>query len=267
MADSLVHPSAVIHPSAEVDTDVSIGPFCTIGANVIVRSGTVLHPNVHILQNTRIGHSCQIFSGAVIGGPPQDQKFKNETSYVEIGDGNILREYVTIHRATGEGEVTRMGANNMVMAYAHIAHNCEIHNRVTIASYVGISGHVTVEDGVNFGGNSGVHQFCRIGTLAMVAGMAAITKDVPPYMMVTGIPAHVVNVNARGLRRAGVAPKVRGDVRAAYKLLYRSDLNQSHALQAIEEEIEPSPEIQRLLDFVRNSRDGVNGRGNEGLHV
>lgn len=262
VADARIHPSAIIDPSADIDSDVIIGPFCIVGENVSIRSGTVLHPSVHILQNTRIGLNCQIFSGAVIGGPPQDHKFKNEGTYVEIGDDNILREFVTIHRATGAGQVTRVGCNNMVMAYAHIAHNCEIGNRVTIASYVGISGHVTVEDGVNFGGSSGIHQFCRIGTLAMVGGMSGINKDVPPYMMVSGLPAQVIDVNVRALRRAGIPAKVRGEVRAAYKLLYRSNLNQSQALQAIEEEIEPSPELEHLLNFIRNTRDGTNGRGN-----
>jgi UDP-N-acetylglucosamine acyltransferase len=262
LAEPRIHPSSVIHPSAAIDPDVQIGPFCLVGENVSIGSGTVLHAGAHILQNTKIGRNCQVFSGAVIGGPPQDHKFKNECSFVEIGDDNILREYVTIHRATGEDQVTRIGSENMVMAYAHIAHNCEIGDRVTIASYVGISGHVTVENGVNFGGSSGIHQYCRIGTLAMVGGMSGINKDVPPYMTVSGLPAQVIDVNVRALRRAGVLAKVRGELRAAYKLLFRSNLNQSQALQAIEEEIEPSPELEHLLNFLRNSRDGANGRGN-----
>jgi len=262
LTEPRIHPSSVIHSTADIDPDVQIGPFCVVGEIVSIRSGTVLHAGAHILQNTKIGRNCQVFSGAVIGGPPQDHKFKNERSYVEIGDDNILREYVTIHRATGADKITKIGSGNMVMAYAHIAHNCEIGNRVTIASYVGISGHVTVEDGVNFGGSSGIHQYCRIGTLAMVGGMSGINKDVPPYMTVSGLPAQVIDVNVRALRRAGVMAKVRQEIRAAYKLLFRSNLNQSQALQAIEEEIEPSPELEHLLNFLRNSREGSNGRGN-----
>ena len=262
MPDSRIHSSAIIDTSADIEAGVEIGPFCVIGENVSVKSGTILHPGVHILQNTRIGHNCQIFSGAVIGGPPQDHKFKNEGTYVEIGDENILREYVTIHRATGEGKVTRIGDHNMIMAYAHVGHNCEIADRVIIASYVGISGHVTVEDGVNFGGSCGIHQYCRIGRLAMVGGMSGINKDLPPYMMASGLPAQVIDVNVRALRRANIQAKVRGELRAAYKLLYRSNLNQSQALQAIEEEIDPSPELEHLLNFIRNTRDGTNGRGN-----
>ena len=262
MPDCRIHPSAIIDASADIDADAEIGPFCVVGKNVSIRSGTVLQPGVHILENTRIGRNCLIFTGAVIGGPPQDHKFKNKSTFVEIGDDNILREYVTIHRATGEGQVTRIGSQNMIMTYAHIGHNCEIGDRVTIASYVGISGHVTVEDGVNFGGSSGIHQFCRIGRLAMVGGMSGINKDVPPYMMASGLPAQVIDINVRALRRANIQANVRRDLRAAYKLLYRSNLNQSQALQAIEEEIEPSPELEHLLNFIRNTRDGTNGRGN-----
>jgi UDP-N-acetylglucosamine acyltransferase len=262
VADARIHPSAIVDGTADIDPSAEIGPFCIVGKNVYIGEGTVLHPNVHILQNTRVGRNCQIFSGAVIGGPPQDHKFKNEGTYVEIGDENILREYVTIHRATGEGNVTRLGCHNMVMAYAHIGHNCEIGDRVTIASYVGISGHVSVEDGANFGGSSGIHQFCRIGRFAMVGGMSGVNKDIPPYMMASGLPALVIDVNVRALRRAGIPANIRQNVRAAYKLLYRSNLNQSQALQAIEEEIEPSPELEHLLNFIRNTREGVNGRGN-----
>jgi UDP-N-acetylglucosamine acyltransferase len=262
VTDLRIHPTSIVHDTAEIEKDVTIGPFCVVGENVTISSGSVLHPNVHILQNTRIGRNCQVFSGAVIGGPPQDHKFRNEPTYVVIGDDCILREYVTIHRATGEGKETRIGCQNMIMAYAHIGHNCEIGDRVTIASYVGISGHVTVEDGVNFGGNSGVHQFCRIGTLAMVGGMSGINKDLPPYMMASGLPAQVIDVNVRGLRRVGVATKVRQQIRTAYKLLYRSNLNQSQALEAIEEELEPSAELEHLVKFIRNSREGSNGRGN-----
>ena len=257
-----IHASAVIDESAEINPGATIGPFCVIGAKVQIGAGSVLHPSVHIVKNTRIGRNCQIHSGAVIGGPPQDHKFKDEMSFVIIGDGNILREYVTIHRATGENNATTLGDHNMLMAYAHIGHNCDIGNHVTIAGYVGISGHVTIEDSVNFGGLCGVHQFCRIGTLAMIGGMSGVAQDAPPYMLVAGRPARVYDVNVRGLRRAGVPAKVRGELKRACKLLYRSDLNQSQALEAIEEEIEKSAELEHLLAFIRHTRDGQNGRGN-----
>ncbi len=256
------HPTAIVDSTAEIEDGVEIGAYCTVGPRCRIASGTRLYSHAQILENTQIGRNCQVFNGALIGGPPQDYKFKGETSYVIIGDDNILREYVTIHRATGEGEVTRIGNNNMIMAYAHIGHNCEIANSVTIASYVGISGHVTVEDHANFGGICGVHQNCTIGSLVMIGGMSGVTRDIPPYMLAEGRPARVYDINIRGLRRAGVPAKVRGELRQAYKLLYRSNLNVSQALDVIEEEIEHSPELDRLTDFIRRTREGFNGRAN-----
>ena len=258
-----VHSSSFIDPSAEIHPDAKIGAFCTVGVDVRIGAETVVHPNVHILANTSIGKNCQIFSGCVFGGDPQDTKFKGEKSYVEIGDDNILREYTTIHRATGEGCKTVLGNDNMLMAYTHVGHNSLIGNFVTIASYGGVSGHVTIEDSATIGGNCGIHQFCSIGKLAMVGGMSGIISDVPPYMMMMGIPAKVCDINARGLRKANISPKVRGELRQAYKLLYRAGLNQAQALEAITEEIESSDELEHLLNFIRNSRSGNSGRQNQ----
>ncbi|HZO90764.1 MAG TPA: acyl-ACP--UDP-N-acetylglucosamine O-acyltransferase [Chthonomonadaceae bacterium] len=257
-----IHPTAIIDPSAEIEPGVQIGPYCILGENVYIGAGAKLHAHVTIEKNTRIGRNCEVFGGAIIGGPPQDLKYKGEKSYVIIGENNIIRECVTIHCATGEGNITRLGDNNMLMAYAHVGHNCDIGNHVTIASYVGISGHVTVEDYVNFGGICGVHQYCRIGTLAMIGGMSGVVQDVPPFMLANGRPAKVYDINVRGLRRAGISAKVRGELRAAYKLLYRADLNVSQAIEAIEEEIEKSPELEHLLQFIRSTKNGYGGRGN-----
>ncbi len=256
------HPTAIIDPTAEIAPDVEIGPYCVIGPHCRIGSGTQLNAHVQIVENTRIGRSCKIYGGTILGGPPQDYKFRGENSYLEIGDENILREYVTIHRATGENGITRIGSNNMIMAYAHVGHNCDIGNHVTIASYVGLSGHVAVEDYANFGGICGVHQNCTIGSLVMIGGMSGVTRDIPPYMLAEGRPARVYDINIRGLRRAGVPVKVRGDLRQAYKLLYRSNLNVSQALDAIEEEIEHSAELDQLVAFIRRTREGFNGRAN-----
>jgi UDP-N-acetylglucosamine acyltransferase len=256
------HPTAVVDASAVVEPDVEIGPYTIVGKNCRIGSGTVLYAHVQVMDNTSIGRNCQVFGGAILGGPPQDLKFKGEPSFLEIGDGNILREYVTIHRATGEGNVTRIGDHNMVMAYAHIGHNCDIGSHTTIASYVGFGGHVTVEDYANFGGISGIHQHCRIGRLAMVGGMSGVTVDIEPYMIAQGRPAKVYDINSRGMKRTGVSTKVRGELRQAYKLLYRSNLNVSQALEVIEEDIESSPELEHLIDFIQKTRDGYNGRGN-----
>ncbi len=257
-----IHPSAIIHPSAMIDPGVKIGPFCVIEEDVFVGEGSVLYTQVILQRGTRIGRNCQLHGGVNFGGPPQDTKYKGEHSYVVLGDNNIIREFVTIHRATGEGNETRIGSDNMIMAYAHIGHNCEIGSHITIASYVGISGHATIYDHANLGGIVGVHQFSRIGKFAMIGGMSGVAEDIPPYMLATGRPARVYDINVRGLRRAGISPKVRGELRLAYKLLYRSNLNTSQAIEAIGEEIESSPELTHLLDFLRDSRDGYGGRGN-----
>ncbi len=261
MSNSNIHPSAIIDSTAEIHPEVEIGPYCVIGRSVKIGAGTVLHPHVVIEHNTRIGAGCRIFSGAIIGGPPQDFKYQDEDTCVVIGNNTTLRECVTIHRATGEGTVTSIGNDTMIMAYAHVGHNCEVGNHVTLASYVGISGHVTVEDHVNIGGLTGVHQGCRIGTLSMIGGFSKVTQNIPPYMLADGIPAKVYDINKIGLRRAGLLPKVRNELRQTYKLLYRSNLNMSQAMETIEEEIEKSSELEHLLKFIRSSRDGKNFRG------
>jgi UDP-N-acetylglucosamine acyltransferase len=256
-----IHPTALIDPSTEIEPDVVIGPYTIVGKNVRIGAGSVLHAHVVIEKNTLLGNNCEVFSGAIIGGPPQDVKYRDEDTYLEIGDNNTLRECVTIHRATGEGSTTRLGNQNMIMAYVHIGHNCQIGSHVTLASYVGISGHVTIEDHVNIGGLTGVHQGCWIGTLAMLGGFSKITQNMPPYMLVDGNPAKVYDINKIGLRRAGITAKVRNELRQAYKLLYRSSLNMSQALETIEEEIDKSPELEHLLKFIRSSRNGTDFRG------
>lgn len=266
MPEPHIHPTAIVHASAEIDPGAEVGPYCVIEQDVRIGGGTTLHAHVIIESHTRIGRNCQIHGGAIIGGPPQDSKYRNERSYVVIGDNNILREFVTIHRATGEDNETRLGDNNMLMAYAHVAHNCDIGNNVTIASYVGISGHATIEDFANLGGITGIHQYCRIGTLAMVGGLSGVVQDIPPYMLANGRPARVYDINKIGLRRAGITMKVRNELREAYKLLYRSNLNMSQALETIAEEIETSPELERLLEFIHTSRSGKNMRGNADDH-
>ena len=261
----LIHPSAIIHPSAALEPGVRIGPFCVIEEDAQIGAGSILHAGVTIQKYTRIGRECEIHGGAILGGTPQDTKFKGEKSFLEIGDHNIIREFVTIHRASGEGEITRLGDRNMLMAYAHIGHNCEIGNGITIASYAGVSGHVTIDDSANISGVVGIHQFCRIGTLAMVGGVSGVVKDIPPYMIANGQRAKIIDININGLRRAGVSPKVRGELRLAYKLLERSGLNQSQALEAIINDIPTSPELELLLNFIRQSREGFNGRGKNPL--
>jgi UDP-N-acetylglucosamine acyltransferase len=260
---SLIHPTAVVDATAEIDPEVIIGPFCVIGPHVHIGRGTVLEPHVTIQPWTRIGRNCHISPQAVLGGPPQDSKFRGERSYLVIGDRTIIREAVTIHRATGEDEVTRVGSDCMVMAYCHVGHNCEIGNGVVMANQVGIAGHVRVEDQVVFGGMIGVHQFVSIGKLAMLGGFSKVVQDVPPFMMADGRPAEVVDLNRRGLRRAGISDRVRSELRQAYRLLYRSNLNLSQAIEALETEVETSEERDYLLAFLTNIRHGYSGRQND----
>ena len=209
---------------------------------------------------TTIGPECHISPQAVLGGPPQDLKFKGERSYLVIGERTIIREAVTISRATGEDQYTRVGSDCMLMAYCHIGHNCNIGNSVMIANQVAIAGHVVVEDQVVFGGMIGVHQYVSIGRLAMLGGFSKVVQDVPPFMMVDGRPAEVVQLNVLGLRRAGMPPRVRSGLKQAYKFLYRANLNLSQAIEAIEAEVEPSEERDYLLAFLSNIRRGYSGR-------
>lgn len=255
-----IHSTAIVDPGAELGQGVVIGAYSIVGKNVRIEDGTQVYPHAVIESNTNIGRDCVIMSGAVLGGAPQDYKFHGEDSRLAIGNDNIIRECVTIHRASGEGESTVIGDNNMLMAYCHIGHNCTLGSNITMANYVGISGHVLIEDKVVFGGFVGVHQKVRIGKYAMIGGMSKVVQDVPPFAMADGRPTRVCDLNVIGLRRSGVTPKVRSEIKNAYKLLYRSQMNASQALEAIESEIDSSEELQYLLDFIRNVRMGFGGR-------
>lgn len=259
-SELVIHQTAIVDPRAELSFGVEIGPYCVIGPNVVIGEGTKLAAHVTIEPYTSIGSNCRIHSGTVLGGPPQDSKFKGETSFLIIGNNNIIREYVTLHRATGEGCATKIGDNNMLMAYCHVGHNAQLGNNITMANYVGLSGHVVVEDRVVFGGLVGVHQFVKIGRFAMVGGFSKVTQDVPPFMLVEGKPSKVKDLNVVGLRRNGVMPKTRAELRRAFKLLYGSDLNLTQAVEAVKQQIDPSPELDYLLEFVTNVRFGFGGR-------
>ncbi|MCL6519137.1 MAG: acyl-ACP--UDP-N-acetylglucosamine O-acyltransferase [Armatimonadetes bacterium] len=264
--ETAIHETAIVHPDAELGVGVQVGPYCVIGPNTVIGDGTIIESHVVIEPWTTIGANCRICTGVVLGGEPQDHKFKGERSFLKIGDRNIIREYVTIHRATGEDNATVVGNDNMLMAYCHIGHNCNIGSGIMMANTVGISGHVVIEDKAVFGGMAGVHQYVRIGKLAMIGGHSKIVQDVPPFMMADGRPARVCELNVIGLRRSGVPPKVRAELRQAYKLLYRSNLNLSQAIETIVADIEPSPERDYLLDFVRNIKFGFAGRQLEHRH-
>ena len=258
-----IHPTAAIDPSATIGKDVEIGAYCVVGADVVIGDNTLLRPHVVIESYVTIGANCEIFSGAVLGGTPQDRKFKGEKSYLIIGANNIIREHVTVHRAAGPGNETRIGDSNLIMAYSHIGHNCTIGSGITMANMVGISGHVVVEDKVSFGAIVGVHQFVRVGKMAMIGGYSKVVQDIPPFMMADGRPCKVLDLNVIGLRRSGVSSHARADLKQAYKMLYRSSMNMSQAIETIESDIESGPERDYLLDFIQKIRFGTNGRQND----
>lgn len=255
-----VHQTAIVDPGAELDSTVQIGPYAVVEDHVRIGAGTRLASHVVIKSFTHIGQDCFIDVGAVLGGWPQDHKFKGEETYLKIADRNLIREYVTMHRATGEGKATTVGSDNLIMAYAHIGHNCEIGNNTMISNSVGISGHVVVEDHVVLGGMVGIHQYIRIGKMAIVGGYSKVSQDIPPFMLADGRPAKVYGLNRRGLQRHNIGPKAMSALKKAYKLLYRSGLNLGDAIERIATEVEPVEEVVYLLEFLTRVREGYGGR-------
>lgn len=228
-----MHPFSIVHPTAVVGTGSEIGPFCVIGANVRIGERSRLLGHVVVNGHTTIGDDVTIHPFASIGTPSQDRKSEGETSYTTIGNRTTIREYVSVHRATGEGETTSVGDDCLLLAYVHIAHNCRIGNGVTMSNLAQLSGHVVVEDNANIGGATGVHQFVRIGRNSMIGGMSKIVRDCPPYFLTEGNPAKVWGINAVGLRRAGFDAKTTTELKEAYKLIYRSEMNMSQAVEAL----------------------------------
>lgn len=262
MSESMtqIHPTAIVEQTVELGEGVIVGAYSIIRGEVKIGDRTRVEPHVVIEGHTTIGEDNVFHPGSVIGGPPQDYGYKGEVSFVKIGNKNILRECVTIHRASGEGEATIVGDANMLMAYCHVGHNCILGSHITMANTVGISGHTIIEDNVVFGGMTGVHQKLRVGKLAMVGGFSKIVQDIPPFSMVDGRPGKVLDINVVGLRRNNIPTKSRTDIRKAYKILYRSDLNVSQALERIEKELEITPEISYLIEFIKKIRLGTRGR-------
>jgi UDP-N-acetylglucosamine acyltransferase len=265
---SFVHPTALVDSGAKLAPGVWVGPFCIIEGGVEIGSGTILESHVTVKSGTSIGARCRIWPHCVLGGEPQDGKFKGEDSRLVIGDDNQLREMVTIHRATGEGKSTTIGDKNLLMAYVHIGHNCAIGSHNLISNSTGIAGHVTVEDRVVIGGFVGVHQFVHIGKMAMVGGLSKVVQDVPPFCMADGRPAKTRGLlNIRGLRRSGVSPEERTHVASAVKLLFRSNLNTSEALERVRAEVPSGPTVDYLINFIERVGEGKLGRQDESSHL
>ncbi len=258
-----IHPTAIVNPTAQLAAGVQIGPYCIVEENVVIGENTSLESHTVIKRGTIIGRNCRVFPHCVIGHDPQDAKYKGENTRVVIGDNNIFREMVTIHRATGEGEATIIGHNNMFMAYVHLGHNCVVGDNNLLSNSTGISGHVTIEDRCVIGGFVGIHQFVHIGKMAIVGGLSKVVQDVPPFCMADGRPARIRGLNTRGMRRNGIGSEQRNQLSAAFKLLHRSELNTSQAMERIRAEVPASEPLEYLTSFIERVRGGRLGRQDE----
>jgi UDP-N-acetylglucosamine acyltransferase len=253
-----IHPLADVSPLAILADDVEIGAFASIAGDVELGQGCVVMPHAVILSGVRLGPGCQVHSGAVVGGDPQNRAYTGERTFLVVGARTILREYVTVSRATHGGETVHIGADCFLMAGSHVGHDCTLGDGVTMANAVHLAGHCQVGDRAVLGGATAVHQFVRIGRLAMVGGGSGVTRDAPPFMLTAGTaPAVVYGLNQVGLARADWAPGAQHALKQAFRLLYRSDLNVSQAVARIQAEVAPLPEIAELLAFIGGSQRGL----------
>jgi len=253
----VIHPLAIVDPGAKLGKDVQIGAFSIIGAGVEIGSGTWIGPHVVINGSTRIGSDNRIYQFSSLGEAPQHLGYKGEPTWLEIGDRNIIREYCTLNRGSaGGGGVTRLGHDNFIMAYCHVAHDCQVGNRTIFANGTSLAGHVRVEDQVIFGGFTMIHQFCRVGAHAMT-GISTVTfKDIPPYLLVAGNTAVPHGLNVRGLKRRNFSEQTIEALRQAYKLVYKSGLRLSEATEQLAQ-MATNPEVRHFLDFIKQSERGI----------
>ena len=263
----LIHPTAVIEPGADLAEDVRVGPFCWVGPKARLGAGTTLISHVTVTGRTAVGERNTVWPNAVIGGDPQDLKFAGEDTTLEVGDDNEIRECVTLPRGTANDHgITRVGCHNLLMAYAHIAHDCTVGNHCVLANGVQMAGHVVVEDHVTVGGASAIHHFVTLGGHAFVGGMTRVTKDAPPFMIIEGNPAEVRRLNTVGLKRQGIGEDSRLHLRDAFRRLYSSRADTGGvgrtdaACEALEDAYPHDPHVQRLVGFIRNAASGQHGR-------
>ena len=253
-----VHPTAIVAPGARLHATAEVGPYAVIGPQVEIGAGTTVGPHAVIDGRTRLGERNKVFQFASVGAPPQDLKYAGEDSALEIGSENLIREFTTLHKGTtGGGGVTRIGNRNLFMAYAHVAHDCQVGNGCVLANAATLGGHVEVGDHVILGGLAAVHQFTRIGKHAFVAGGAMVVMDVPPFCTAQGDRAELAGINSIGLARHGFSEDQIGRVKEAYRILFRSKLPLDEAVERLRTELGDQPEIQELLTFVTTSQRGL----------
>ncbi|MBI3879753.1 MAG: acyl-ACP--UDP-N-acetylglucosamine O-acyltransferase [Verrucomicrobia bacterium] len=252
-----IHPTAVIHPTAQIADGCEVGPYCVVGEQSVMGAGCKLHSHVVIESHTVLGQRNEVFPFACLGGKTQDLKWKGGTTWVRAGDDNVFREHVTVHRATSDGAATVIGSHNLLLIHAHVAHDCVLHNHVILSGYAGLAGHVVIEDHAILSGFTAVHQFCRVGRLAITGGCSRITQDCPPFIITEGNPSEVRALNKIGLERHGVSEEAQAALKQAYRILFREGLKMSNALTKVEAEVAQLPEVQHLVQFIRSSERGI----------
>jgi len=252
-----IHPTAIVDPKAELAEGVEIGPWAWIGPQVRLGPDCRVGPRVVIDGDTRLGRGCRIANGAVIGTEPQDLKYQGEPTQVRIGDDVSIREFVTINRACGEGQITALGSNLLVMAYAHVAHNCELEDGVIMANAATLAGHIQIGRGAIIGGLVAIHQFARVGRYAIVRGSSAVGQDVLPFTTAAGTPCSPFGLNMVGLRRRKFSRERVRDLRRAYRLIFRSGLKLDDAIARLKKEFSQNGDVQHMVEFIEGSRRGL----------
>jgi len=254
----MIHPTAIIDSKADIGSNVEVGPYSIIGANVHIGSGTVIGSHVVIQPHVEIGPDCHIFQYASIGAVPQALKFQGEETYVKIGRGTVIREFVTVNRGTGfGGEITEVGEENFLMAYVHIAHDCKTGRNVILANNATLAGHIVIEDYVTVGGLVAIHQFVRIGNYAYIGGKSAVVKDIPPYVIAAGDRAKLHGLNSVGLKRHGFSQETLSSLKKAYRIIFRIGLTLNEAIERVKAEVEQVPEVNDLIKFIKSSERGI----------
>ena len=256
-APTPIHPTACIDPSAEIAPGVEVGPYATVGPGVTVGEGAKIGPYAAIVRNTRLGRGNVLHHHAVLGADSQDLKYRGAETWLEVGDGNVFREFVTVSRASGQGQATRIGSGSLLLAYSHVAHDCRIGDGAILSNGSQLGGEVEIGDHAALGGLVGVHQFCRVGAHAFVGACSKLTQDLAPYLTADGHPARPHGLNLVGLRRRGFTDETIARLKTAYKLLFLRGLPLDQALETVAHECADSPEVERLIAFIRASSRGV----------
>ena len=257
MTGKRIHPTAIISPDADIAPDVEIGAFAIVGEGCTIGEGSVIAARATLERNVTLGRSVKVGIGTVLGGAPQDLKYAGEETTVEVEDGTVIREYVTINRGTAHSFRTTVGKNCLLMSYVHIGHDCRIGNSVILSNVVQLAGHVSIEDKAILSGLSAVHQFARIGRHSFIGGMSRVSKDIPPFLKAVGNPVKLYGLNTIGLQRSGMEEATILELKRAYRLLFRSDLNLSQAIERAQNDLEPLDEVKELIRFVEASERGV----------